>query len=38
MLEHSQFQDVRVRVFAKQSSTTWVELLTFDVPRVLITK
>jgi hypothetical protein len=38
MLEHSRFQDVRTRIFAKQSSTTWVELNTFDVPRVLITK
>jgi hypothetical protein len=38
MLEHSQFRDVRARVFAKQSSTTWVELISFDVPRVLITK
>jgi hypothetical protein len=38
MLQHSQFQDVRARVFAKQSSTTWVELLSYDIPRVLITK
>lgn len=38
MLEHSQFQDVRTRIFAKQSSTTWVELTTFEVPRVLLTK
>jgi hypothetical protein len=38
MMEHSQFQDVRTRIFAKQSSTTWVELTTFDVPRVLLTK
>jgi hypothetical protein len=38
MLEHSQFQDVRTRVFAKQSSTTWVQLLEYDLPRVLITK
>ena len=38
MLEHSQFQDVRTRVFAKQSSTTWVPLIEYDVPRVLITK
>ena len=38
MLQHSQFRDVRARVFAKQSSTTWVELLTFDIPRVLIQK
>jgi hypothetical protein len=38
MLQHSQFKDFRARVFAKQSSTTWVELLTFDIPRVVITK
>jgi hypothetical protein len=38
MLQHSRFQDVRARVFAKQSSTTWVELLSYDLPRVLITK
>jgi hypothetical protein len=38
MLEHSQFQDVRTRVFAKQSSTTWVPLVEHEIPRVLITK
>jgi hypothetical protein len=38
MLEHSQFKDVRARVFAKQSSTTWVELLAFDIPRTVLTK
>ena len=38
MLQHSQFQDMRARVFAKESSTTWVELLTFDIPRVVLTK
>jgi hypothetical protein len=38
MLQHSQFRDVRARVFAKQSSTTWVELITYDIPRVLIQK
>jgi hypothetical protein len=38
MLEHSQFQDVRTRVFAKQSSTTWVPLIEHEIPRVLITK
>jgi hypothetical protein len=38
MLEHSQFKDVRTRIFAKQSSTLWVELNTYDVPRVLLTK
>jgi hypothetical protein len=38
MLQHSQFKDFRARVFAKQSSTTWVELLTFDIPRTVLTK
>jgi hypothetical protein len=38
MLEHSLFKDARTRIFAKQSSTTWVELSSFDIPRVLITK
>jgi hypothetical protein len=38
MLQHSQFRDMRARVFAKQSSTTWVDLLTFDLPRTVITK
>ena len=32
------FQDMRARVFAKESSTKWVELLTFDIPRVVLTK
>jgi hypothetical protein len=38
MLEHSLFRDARARIFAKQSSTTWVELLSYDIPRVLISK
>jgi len=38
ILQHSQFKDVRARVFAKESSTTWVELLAFDIPRVVLTK
>jgi hypothetical protein len=38
MLQHSQFKDFRARVFAKQSSTTWVELLTYDIPRTVLTK
>jgi hypothetical protein len=38
MLQNSHFQDLRARVFAKQSSTTWVDLLTHDIPRVLIAK
>jgi hypothetical protein len=38
ILQHRLFQDVRARVFAKQSSTTWVELLAFDIPRTVLTK
>jgi hypothetical protein len=38
MLQHRQFQDIRARVFAKQSSTTWVDLLAFDIPRTILTK
>jgi hypothetical protein len=38
MLAHSQFRDVRARVFAKQTSTTWVELIAYEIPRVLVTK
>ena len=38
MLTHRLFQDMRARVFAKESSTKWVELLTFDIPRVVLTK
>jgi hypothetical protein len=36
ILEHSQFLDARAVVFAKQSSTTWVDLVRYDVPRVLL--
>ncbi len=38
MLQNSHFRDMRARVFAKESSTKWVELLTFDIPRVVLTK
>lgn len=38
MLQHRLFQDIRARVFAKQSSTTWVELLAHDIPRTILTK
>jgi len=38
MLQHRLFQDVRARVFAKQSSTTWIELLVHDIPRTILTK
>ncbi|HEY7498684.1 MAG TPA: hypothetical protein VH740_09230 [Vicinamibacterales bacterium] len=38
MLAHRLFRDVRARVFVKQSSTTWVDLATYDLPRVLLSK
>lgn len=38
ILEHSQFWDGRAVVFARESSTTWVDLIRYDIPRVLITK
>src|SRR5262245_43734524 len=37
MLKHSQFVDMRVIIFAKQSSSQWVELTRYDIPRQLIT-
>ena len=36
ILNHSQFRDVRAHVFAKVSSSQWVELGTIDVKRELI--
>jgi hypothetical protein len=36
ILKHSQFQDVRVHIFAKHSASQWVEIGTFDIPRVLL--
>jgi len=36
ILKHSQFQDVRVHVFAKHSSSQWVEIAQFDLPRQLL--
>jgi hypothetical protein len=37
MLKHSLFQDMRVHVFAKHSSSQWVEIAQFDLPRQLLT-
>ena len=37
MLKNSQFRDVRVHVFAKQSASNWVEIGQFDLPRQLLT-
>lgn len=38
LFKNSGFRDVRAHVFAKYSSTQWVELGTIDVPRQLITR
>jgi hypothetical protein len=38
MLQHEQFQDLRVVFFAKHSSSNWVELARYDIPRKLITR
>ena len=36
ILKHSQFQDVRVHIFAKHSASQWVEIGTFDIPRQVL--
>ena len=36
MLKNSQFRDVRARIFAKHSSSQWVEIGTVDVQRQLL--
>ncbi len=36
MLKNSQFQDVRVHVYAKHSASQWVEIGQFDLPRQLL--
>src|SRR5262245_56237145 len=36
MLKHSQFQDMRVHVFAKHSASQWVEIAQFDLPRQIL--
>jgi len=36
MLKHSLFQDIRVHIFAKHSSSQWVEVAHFDVPRQIL--
>ena len=38
MLKNSQFQDMRAFIFAKQSSSNWVELATYDLPRQVLTR
>jgi hypothetical protein len=37
MLKHTLFQDMRVHVFAKHSSSQWVEIAQFDLPRQILT-
>jgi hypothetical protein len=37
MLKNSHFQDIRVHIFAKHSSSQWVEIGVFDLPRQLLT-
>lgn len=36
ILTHSMFQDVRVHIFAKHSSSQWVEIGAFDIPRQVL--
>jgi hypothetical protein len=38
LLKHSQFQDMRVHIFAKHSSSQWVEVAQFDLPRQILTQ
>ena len=38
MLNNSHFVDVRAIIFAKQSSSNWIELARYDIPRQLLTK
>jgi hypothetical protein len=38
MLKNSQFRDIRVHIFAKHSSSQWVEIGQFDIPRQLLTQ
>jgi hypothetical protein len=37
MLKNSQFRDMNVQIFAKQSSSQWVELHRLKIPRLLLT-
>ena len=38
MLKNSQFRDIRVHIFAKHSSSQWVEIAQNDLPRQLLTQ
>jgi hypothetical protein len=37
MMKNSQFRDMNVQIFAKQSSAQWIELHRLKIPRVLLT-
>ena len=37
MLKNSQFRDMNIQIFAKQSSSQWVELHRLKIPRLLLT-
>lgn len=36
MLKNSQFQDMRVHIFAKHSASQWIEIATYDIPRQVL--
>ncbi len=38
MLQHQGFQDLRAVIFAKHSSSNWVELARYDIPRTLLAR
>jgi hypothetical protein len=38
ILKNSHFQDVRVHIFAKHSSSQWIEIGQYDIPRQLLTQ
>jgi hypothetical protein len=38
MLKHGQFQDMRAVIFARQTSSNWVELARYDLPRQVLTR
>jgi hypothetical protein len=37
MLQNPKFQDMRAIIFARQSSSNWVELARYDLPRQVLT-
>ena len=38
MLQNPHFQDLRIVFFAKRSSSNWIELARYDIPRTLLTR